>query len=306
MILVKKPQGSDKNTDVLSSQSGFTLIEVLITVMILGTLTVLAARSMQQAVQSKSKIQAQIDDVARMRDTLRIMERDINLAYHYRDLEKEINDLIKKYQKPPAAAPGGGAPGTPGGGPAGAPGFNPDEGLNPAIPENPEDALANLNKAPRQDPTTHFVGLNDALHFVTRNTGRITTGDMQADYAEVGYTLKDCRSLQEEGGTSKCIWRRSTPFVDSDVTLGGTEVVLLENVTEFELKYLGKGKQDWVTVWRSDKNGDAVTQKNFPLAVEISLTTEKKDKGKSKKYSMQIVVPIHFPNNPPLRTGGSN
>lgn len=276
-------------------QAGFTLIEVLITVMILGTLTVLAARSMQQAVQSKVKIQSQIDDVSRMRDTLKIMERDINLAFHYRDLEKELNDLIKKYQKPNSQNPptGGLTPG----------GFSPGA-VNPA---DSELAESNPNQAPRQDPTTHFIGSEDAIHFVTRNNSRMTTQQKYADFTEVSYSVKDCKSLKEEGGSSRCLWRRSHPYLDEDVTAGGTEIVLLENVTEFSLKYLGKGKQDWVTAWRTDQGGDSVTKKNFPLAVEISLTIEKPDKGRSKKYSMQIVAPLHFPNNPPPpSTGGLN
>lgn len=260
--------------------------------MILGTLTVLAARSMQQAVQSKTKIQTQIDDVARMRDTLKIMERDLNLAFHYRDLEKEINQLIKKYQKPQTTSPG--AP----------PGFNP---ANPNLFAEDDSLLEGGTaepKAPRQDPTTHFIGNEDSIHFVTRNNSRMTTQQKFADFTEVSYSVKDCKSLKENGGSSKCLWRRSHPYVDDDVTAGGTEIVLLENVTEFALKYIGRGKQDWVSSWRSDDGGDGVTKGNFPLAVEISLTIEKEEKGRSKKYSMQIVAPLHFPNNPPPRPQG--
>lgn len=288
----------------LQKDTGFTLIEVLITVMILGTLTVLAARSMQQAVQSKTKIQGQIDDLSKIRDTLRVFERDLNLAYHHRDIEKEMDTLIKKYQRGTSTQRPPGAPGAPA-----APGTIPGSGLPGE--GNPEDPYANLpdpNRAPRQDPTTHFVGTENAIHLVTRNNSRMVANQKEADFSEVSYSLKDCKSLKEGEGTSKCLWRRHHSFVDDDVTLGGTEVVLLENVTEFELKYLGKGKQDWVTTWRSDKAGDAVTKGHFPIAVELSLTVEKKEKGKAKKYSMQIVAPIHFPNNPvPSATqGGTN
>ncbi len=82
---------------------------------------------------------------------------------------------------------------------------------------------------------------------------------------------------------------------------GGEEMVLLDHVSEFKLRYLGKGKQDWVSTWKTTATGgDAVTTGNFPLAVEISLTYERElASGKEKKYSMQIVVPIRFPNNKP-------
>lgn len=253
----------------LKSDRGFTLIEVLLSVAILASLSVLAARSIQQAVKAKAKLQDQIDDVSKMRDALRLIERDVNLAYHHRDFEKELDDLVKK----PATAS------TP---PAG--GFTP-----PPQQEQPKEA-------PRKDPATHFVGTDEAMSFVTMNSTRMMKDERQADFIEVGYALKDCRSSDGKS-TSKCLWRRSANVVDDDVTLGGEEIVLLENVTEFGLEYIGKGKQDWVKQWRTDKGGDAVSKDNFPLGVRISMTVRKGDSGKGKKYSMQIVVPIHFPNN---------
>ena len=254
------------------SQRGFTLVELMITISILATLTVLTAQSISQAVKAKVKLQDQIDDVSHLRDAVRLIERDINLAYHYRDIEKELDELMKK-KNSPQVPPGTQAP--------------PQQPQVPAVPR----------QAPRRDPETHFVGNGESLNFVTLNAGRNVRNSRQADFAEVGYALKDCRNLRSADG-SKCLWRRSTPFVDLDVTKGGDEIVLLENVSEFKLRYIGKGKQDWTTDWRSDAQGDGATKGKFPQAVEVSITTEKKVQGKSKKYSMQVIVPIHFPNNP--------
>lgn len=252
------------------SQSGFTLIEMMITVAILGALTVLAAQSIQQAIRQKSKIQEQIDDVSRMRDGMRLLEADINQAYHYRDVEKEITDLINK---PAAPLPGA---------PFAAP--------TPIPPQNPEEAK-------RSDPTTYFVGTENTVDFVTMNNARMIRNMKQADFMEVGYSLKTCKSLSNEQGSSQCLWRRTTSWVDEDVTKGGDEVVLLENITEFKLRYIGKGKDDWVSVWRTDNGGDAATKGKFPTAVEISLTIERGTGTKKKKYSMQAVAQIRFPNN---------
>ena len=54
---------------------------------------------------------------------------------------------------------------------------------------------------------------------------------------------------------------------------------------------------NWVNEWRSGKGADGTTKDRFPDAVEISMTLKKEVKGKNKEYSMQIVVPLHFPNN---------
>ncbi|UXR63863.1 type II secretion system protein GspJ [Bdellovibrio bacteriovorus] len=274
---------------MMKKSSGFTMIELMITITILGTLTLLTAQSIQQAVKAKVKLQDQIDDVSRMRDALRLLERDINLAYHYRDLEKEIEQLVKK--KPANQTQSGGGT-IPAGGSF--PGGDPGPLTNEAQTQQQEER----REVPRRDPETHWVGTEDSLNFVTMNNARTVRNSRQADFIEVGYSLRDCKSLTEGGGSSKCLWRRSSPYVDLDVTKGGDEVALLEHVTEFKLRYMGKGKQDWASSWRTDAQGDAASKGKFPQAVEISVTVDKKIAGKSKKYSMQLIVPIHFPNNP--------
>lgn len=258
---------------------GFTMIELMIVIAILSTLTILTAQSITQAVKAKIKLQDQIDDVSKLRDAMRLVERDINLAFHYRDIEKELQDILKKKNSKnrTGGQPGGGVPG----------------GMDPAAQETQE-----RREVPRRDPVTNFIGDEESLSFVTMNNARTVRNTPQADFVEVGYSLKDCKAVREDGGSSKCLWRRSSPYVDIDVTKGGDEVVLLEHVTEFKLKYIGKGKQDWVTSWRTDAQGDGATKGKFPQAVEISVTVERKEKGKGKKYSMQIVAPVHFPNNP--------
>lgn len=261
----------------MRNHRGFTMIELMITITILGTLTVLTAQAISQAIRAKVKLQDQIDDVSRLRDATRLIERDINLAYHYRDIEKELEQILKKKNNPNQQTP----PGPP----------------TPLPPENTQDP-ASRREVPRRDPETHFVGNGESMDFVTLNNARTVRNSRQADFIEVGYSLKDCKNLRDDKASSKCLWRRSSPYVDLDVTKGGNEVVLLENVSEFKIRYMGKGKQDWVSDWRTDAQGDGATKGKFPQAVEVSLTVEKKEKGKSKKYSMQVIVPIHFPNNP--------
>ncbi len=274
----------------MKRNKGFTLIEVMITITILGTLTVLAAQAIQQAIKAKVKLQSQIDDVSRMRDAVRLMERDINQTYHYRDIEKEMLALVKKQGKPSSPQ----TPQTP---------QTPDP-IQAAADQQAQQQADAQREVPRIDPETNLVGTNDTLNFVTMNNARTVRNSKQADFVEVGYALKECKSIRDDKGSSKCLWRRSTPYVDLDVTKGGDEVVLMENVSEFKLRYIGKGKQDWVNEWRTDAQGDGATKGKFPLAVEISVTVNKKEGSKNKKYSMQVVVPIHFPNNPEDTTNG--
>ncbi|MBL7542475.1 MAG: prepilin-type N-terminal cleavage/methylation domain-containing protein [Bdellovibrionaceae bacterium] len=273
-----------------SSASGFTLIEVLIAVAIMSTLGLLAAQTIKQAINQKKVIQEIVSDTSRLRDGMKIFEKDVQLAYHHRDWEKEIIDLAKKNKKatPAPAAPAGGAAS---GQPPQMPVFDSNGNL-----VSTQEQEANI-EAPRKDPTTQFVGKENEIHFVTMNTGRILKDMPQADFVEVGYSLKECTSFEGKRST-KCIYRRVSPWVDEDVTKGGDEFVLVENVTEFNLRYLGRGKQDWNKDWRTDGGGDGATRGNFPWLVEVSVTYQKNpEKETSKKHSMQLVIPIHFPNN---------
>lgn len=280
-------------TSKLSHKSpGFTLIEVLISVAILSTLGLLAAQTIRQAINQKKTIQEQVNETSRLRDALKIFERDVNLAYHHRDWEKEITEAAKKRSKK------SNSPTTPSGN-ANVPKFDASGNLISGAGEEADSPLQ-PGEVARQDPSTQFIGKENEIHFVTMNTGRIVKDQAQADFVEVGYALKDCRSL--DGKTeSKCLYRRTSPWVDKDVTKGGDEILLLENLTEFSLRYMGKGKQDWVKDWRSDGGGDGATKGNFPWSVEVSVTSQKKETKNSKetpkKYSMQLVIPIHFPNN---------
>lgn len=261
---------------IKTSLNGFTLIEVMISLAILSTLAVLVAKNIQEGLKSKTKIQAQVDDLSKIRDVLRLIERDLALAFHYRDIELELKEALKAQNKEKAA------------------GTNPGSTTVNQTAEKEETPP----EAERVNPVTHFDGTEDAMNFPTMNNGQMLADSKQADFIEVGYSLKTCKSINRAEGSSskgKCLWRRQSNFVDKDVRLGGTEIVLLENVTEFKLRYIGKGKDDWVSSWKSESTTDAAATGNFPDGVELSLTVDKPEEN--KKYSMQIVAPIHFPNN---------
>jgi prepilin-type N-terminal cleavage/methylation domain-containing protein len=275
---------------------GFTLLEILIALTIMATLTVLSSQSIQQAIKSKIKLQAQIDEMSRVRDSLRVIERDINLAFHYRDLQMEFDAEVYKQKK---AAPREGIGGTTGTAPP-----PPPPGTPGAIPDDPaafmNDPKTKERYQNRKDPTTEFVGKESSIDFATSNVARISEGELLADFAKVGYSVKSCKKMDQTGNSEQCLVRRLSPFVEGDITKGGAETVLLEDVSEFKLRYFGAGKQDWVSDWDS-RSQDGATKGNFPLAVEVSLTIEvappNNPNGKKKKVSMQLVAPIRFPNN---------
>lgn len=275
-------------------QAGFTLMELVIVMGLLAFLTINIAVNVNNAFKARARIQIKLEDFSQMRDSLKILERDFNLAFHYRDIEEEFREALTKAQTPAGTAT---APGT--GGPV-PPGFQ-QPPATPAVATDPREIERKQN---RIDPTTHFVGAEDKVDFVTSNTGRMSHGEAKADFAEVGYALKSCRRPGAEK-SSNCLVRRESPLVEGKVTEGGTETVLLEDVSEFRLRYFGQGKQDWNTDWNSEAN-EAATRNAYPQAIEISLGIERGESGKTRKVSMQIVAGVRFPNNAPKQGSASS
>ncbi len=254
----------------MKNTKGFTLLELIIAISIFAVMSAFVASSIQNGIKAKRKVQTTIDEVSRMRDSLKLLERDLNLAYHHLDWEKEFLEKVKKSSAP----------------------------ANPTNPTFEPPA-----EVKRIDPTTHFVGSQDKMNFVTMNNARFQTNKKMADFVEIGYELKNCSSTDGKTNSS-CLWRRQAGAVDLDVTKGGDSLVLLENVTELKFRYLGEGKQDWISDWNStDQTTDALMKGRYPLAVEISITTEKPES--KRKNSMQIVANIRFPNNPQKKSGST-
>lgn len=263
----------------MRKSQGFTLIEVILAMTILSSMMILVSISISRASKAKVKIQAEVESVSALRDAMRMIRNDINQAYNHYDYELEITEQSKKKPSSPAQ------PGVPG---------------QPVAPVAPIATPA--TPSIRKSPATHFVGEENSINFVTMNNGRMTANDVQADFVEVGYFLKSCQSYLGDGGRadvqkksqgSQCLFRRVQKIIDHDVSKGGVDTMMLDDVTEFSLKYLVEGKLDWVKEWKSEKARYNV----FPDAVEVTLGIEKQAEGKQKKYSIQYVVPIHLPNN---------
>ena len=258
----------------LSKKKGFTLIEVILAITILSTLSVLIATSLSRALKAKRKIQAEVEDVSSLRDAVKVIRADVYQAYNHYDFEKEIFDVATKPAAPTTAVAGG-------------------------IP-----AQAPERKTPRIDPATHFSGEAEKLGFVTLNNGRFLANEIQADFIEVGYALKPCRNLTKET-SSQCLYRRVQKLTDDDVTEGGTESVLLENVKQFKLRYIGEGKKEWVDSWKTIGGQDDTTKNIFPDAVEVTLLIERELDTKKREYSLDYVIPLHFPNNVKAKTNSA-
>jgi len=283
------------------NQRGLSLLEVLIALTIFSTITVFSAQALRQALFNKSKIQNQLDEMSRVRDALSIIRKDLELCVHYLDFElefknavkKQAQNQIKKSMNPTHSLP----PAAPGQPPPPPPQQSPDQQviLQQKLQEL-EQRFA-INTSTRISPATHFRGLEDKLFFVTSNV--LTSPSQERAFSiplymtRVSYQVQPCPM----NSSMNCLVRFSDPITDGDLEKIGNGIVLLDGVSEFSLRYLGKRQQDWVSNW--DSRQENAAQKNlYPEAVEITLTRSSKEGQSEKKISMQSVTYLHFPNNP--------
>lgn len=273
--------------------AGFTLLEMLIVLMLLAGITIMTGQAINKAVRTKGKIQAEIEQTSVMRDVLRIMERDINMSFHYRNVHYEMLKKIKDESSGQATTP------------------NPNI-QNPLLPPPPPppnppptstNPLVELKEPPKN--YTQFLGESDSLYFTSLSHVRTLHDSQESDQCEIGYFLKNCRTRgpEKESKTSSCLWRKESVFIDDDLQKGGIEIPLLENIEKFELLYFGEEKEGWQKTWRTDEKGSEDIRNRFPQAVQIKLTVKDKDANSKKKYSMVMVAALRFPNNTPLDQG---
>ena len=225
----------------------------MIAIFILAVLSVLTAQSIQSSLRNKVKIQRDIERESVVRDALRVVQRDINLAFHYQDLTYEMLKAIDQERA------SGGAP---------APTPAPGGFAQPPPPPIPTIGDPNQKQRPVPKILTHFLGETESLHFTTLSHVRTAKDAKESDQAEVGYFLKPCKSRVNPKWSSNCLWRRTSPLIDEKVNEGGAEIVLLENVEEFKLKYFGPDREEWVEVWKTDDTGDAISKGRFPTPLK--------------------------------------
>ena len=96
--------------DMKSTKAGFTLLEMMIAITILAVLTVLTSTSIRSAIQSQAKFELIIEQDSQIREALRVMEKDIGLAFHHRDtytgMINQINQDLYKGSTAPSPTAG--------------------------------------------------------------------------------------------------------------------------------------------------------------------------------------------------------
>ena len=279
----------------MRDERGFTLIEIVISLMILAMLSILTTNAMRRALDNRSLVQNDVSRDAKLADAIRVFRSDVTNAYHFRDIATKLYNEARSGPKP-----------TP------PPGLTPEQQEQWRLRQEEQERQNGAGKVcinnvtgaqePCTKPTppqlTGFVGDNSSLYLTTLSNVRMIKDSQESNQAKVGYYTKSCNVRSNNKiVSSKCLYRSISPNVDKELTTPGPETVLLENVEQFQLRYLGPGNDDYVDSWKTGEGAPAATKEKFPYAVEITLTTQDKNDRRDKKATLSALVPLWFPNN---------
>ncbi len=299
----KKPLKKSKK----QHSSGFTLLELLISVGLLAIMGLITAQTLKNTNRRSAKITSGLDGVNALRSAFKLIERDIAAGFNHRDINiflynqaqtervARYDDRQKEYVEKKNKE-----------------GANPQLNLASLTEEQRKEMEKSIGPKPQNKPiktervVTHFKGEKDSLFFTSSSGTRLRESERISELIEVGYIIKDCRSRKNKKLRTKCLWRSVSHNLDGVLEEGESQTVLLENIKEFEISYLTFNSEDpeWVETWDSENVADIIMGNKFPSAVslDLSISTQVDKSGKSNKSERLFgVFPIRFPNNDPFK-----
>ena len=291
-----------------------TLLELIIAISLMAVLSITTTQMLRKTTVQTKKLTSGIDNINHLRAAMNIMKNDAAKAVNFRDLnlfmyneaqkerearyEGRVKEWIEKHNKEKKPTPLATAQ-------------NLTEAQKSQMIE--DGVVKPVIKKPEVEVIyTHFVGDKEKMYFTTSSGVRFRSADKISDLAEVGYFLRTCKSRRAKKSESKCLWRSVSYNLDDDVTKGGKESVLIENVESAKFTYLSfsaedikKDDADWIESWDSRVQSDQKTGDSFPAAISLSLEVripdkKIKDKDKLKTERLTGVFPIDFANNKPF------
>lgn len=227
--------------------AGFTIVEVLIAVAILASLTALMWAS-----------------IANMFSTRDVIEQR---ASRYHQVRVTMNRMAKEIASTYIAGPEFGAEEIPG---------QETFGMGADGEQSEEEAM--MAAQGQQPIQLGMVGRDDELHFTAFSHVRTMPREKSSEHAEVGYFIRSRRN--EEGEMVDMLMRREDTTADDDLTRGGVIYKMLPEVESIEFEYWDAGQVElgtfeeiaegrWVNQWDTTRREHGG---RLPTRIKIRLT----------------------------------
>lgn len=242
-----------------NSESGFTLLEVLIAICILSFISVGIYQAVSETFKIRESISTEGDFYNGIRLSMNILQRDLTLLY------SPISQLPKP--KPVGSPP----PGVP---------AQPVSQLQPSISAEALQLDPNLGQLtdfwePAMNASgirlSRFVGTDNKITFISNSHLRVYKDSSESEFARITYEFiqddqdKEFKMLvkTENTDTFNLETRSSDPF--------SRTYPLLHGVRTFKFRFYRKDKDEWGPSWDTDKDEFRYM---YPDIVELTLEVQ--------------------------------
>ena len=258
MTSTSTPDRIEQSRSAVSFRSeGFTLIEVMISIVLLAMISVAIYQSTTQTFRYRSKIINEGDFYGGIRLAMGLMDRDVSALF------SPVNLNPKNFPDPSQTpAPGNGGPTPPG-----FPGMNPGPTgtTDPAQLQQLTD-LQNSELGKESDfwlgatdltgiRPSRFVGTENRISFVASSHLRIYKNSQESEFSKIVYELRDDPD-SGLGDDAKILVKIEDPDVfDTEEKKGKSAKVypLLSGMKKFVFRYYRKDKKWWELTWDTNR-----------------------------------------------------
>jgi prepilin-type N-terminal cleavage/methylation domain-containing protein len=244
------------------SQRGFTMIEVLISVALLASMSALAWAAVSNMFRAQEAFNARTERDLIVRNALARITNEIAAAY--------------------LAGPDQGGEQVPG------------QELDPT--QITEEMRVRSNQAPYQ---FGMIGRRDRIDFTSFGYVRKRDDEAAGHHAEIGYSVRNGRD--DQGNFVRQLVRREDTTVDDNLTRGGVSFVLIPEIQSLSISYWDAGEVKvgtarevaqgrWVNEWDTTRRDYAG---RLPHRVRVEITLPPLFEGSSDEvYTTQVQIPI--------------
>lgn len=246
------------------ANAGFTLIEVMLAIGILVSITVIVWGSIGLSFQARDHMVKSFDQFQSLRQGMDRMTRELSMAFIATHANRRENLPDPKGLLEAELAASG-------------------EGEIDSADQRLQDALADQiskqidqQKARKNYYETAFIGKSQEVTFTSMAHVRTRADEKSSEQCEVSYFVRTSRRRQANGRLVRELVRREDISLDDDVEDGGVIYTLIDEVEDVKFEYWKSGKEGdqedggrWVDSWDSRK---AEFRGTLPRRVRITVT----------------------------------
>jgi prepilin-type N-terminal cleavage/methylation domain-containing protein len=255
---------------------GFTLVEVMLALAILVSITALVWGSISYSFQSRDRMMGAFDQFQQIRLAVDRMSREFSMAFVTRHANRRehlpgVDDLDGEDQ----------------------------EALVGQLVQG-EDAAALeqelQGEARDRYIETAFVGKDDEVHFTSLSHVRTQPGELASDQCEISYIVRNAKQRSPDGRLRRELIRREDSSLDDDVESGGVIYTLIDDVEDVKFEFWEEGEEGdeeasgrWTNAWDSRK-GDQ--KGKLPNRVKITIDVAVPGTERKAKRTFVTQAPI--------------